>query len=223
MISFKVFIKLLLLRLRWVHNSDSSKGKALFNCGTHFLPIFQLTSIIPLPFPLVYFINFNHYRYCHFFFLRPCRATCLFVKPGLMLASANAAPINQDQAHIFVASWSNSTNICLYNLLKTAKGKISSEYISLSIESNHTKWKDCISWVCCYIYSHFYFDVLIITFCFEAGKTYCYGAQTFDPETLCSGLSFVKHRIRVKSCDWVEGYIYRFRVRISVRQCFVRG
>eukprot|EP00057_Strongylocentrotus_purpuratus_P006246 XP_011660720.1 PREDICTED: WD repeat-containing protein 93 isoform X3 [Strongylocentrotus purpuratus] len=51
----------------------------------------------------------------------PCRATCLFVKPGLMLASANAAPINQDQAHIFVASWSNSTNICLYNLLKTAK------------------------------------------------------------------------------------------------------
>ncbi|XP_041464853.1 WD repeat-containing protein 93-like [Lytechinus variegatus] len=52
---------------------------------------------------------------------KPCRAKCLFVKPGLMLASANAAPINQDQAHIFIASWSNSTNICLYNLLKTAK------------------------------------------------------------------------------------------------------
>lgn len=51
----------------------------------------------------------------------PCRAKCLFVKPGLMLASANAAPVAQDHAHFLVANWSNSTNICLYNLLKTAK------------------------------------------------------------------------------------------------------
>ncbi|XP_072166592.1 WD repeat-containing protein 93-like [Diadema setosum] len=52
---------------------------------------------------------------------KPCRAVCLFVKPGMMLASSSTAPIQEDQAHIFVSSWSNSTNVSLFNLLKNAK------------------------------------------------------------------------------------------------------